>query len=180
MKALHKIPTQHSVVKSLTQNRSCRLFLKRIDFVSGLAQKDACSCLGHRICVCRETQLSGVLSGKLHTYAMRKADTSALTESTPRCIVIVIFLFHSLPASPNSVQVWSLHCVLNSVTKFTFTPSDQRLTCRNVHVQELPAVEEVCVLLPEDGELQPVGTVSSIIQQLGKYTHTQLLLSDFF
>lgn len=30
-------------------------------------------------------------------------------------------------------------------------------------------MEEVCVSLPEDVELQPVGTVSSIIQQLGKY-----------
>lgn len=48
-------------------------------------------------------------------------------------------------------------------------------------------VEEVCISLPEDSELQPVGTVSSIIQQLGKYTHThtyvqvtlQLLLMDF-
>ncbi|KAF0037976.1 hypothetical protein F2P81_010850 [Scophthalmus maximus] len=32
--------------------------------------------------------------------------------------------------------------------------------------EELPAVEEVSVSLPEDVELQPVGTVSSIIQQL--------------
>ncbi|XP_056137005.1 H/ACA ribonucleoprotein complex non-core subunit NAF1-like [Lampris incognitus] len=32
--------------------------------------------------------------------------------------------------------------------------------------EELPAVEEVCVSLPEDAELQPVGTVSSIIQKL--------------
>ena len=50
-------------------------------------------------------------------------------------------------------------------------------------------MEEVCISLPEDSELQPVGKVSSIIQQLGKYTHThthtcvqvtlQLLLMDF-
>ncbi|XP_051242388.1 H/ACA ribonucleoprotein complex non-core subunit NAF1 [Dicentrarchus labrax] len=35
-----------------------------------------------------------------------------------------------------------------------------------VLLEELPAVEEVSVSLPEDAELQPVGTVSSIIQQL--------------
>uniref|UniRef100_A0A3Q2PLZ2 H/ACA ribonucleoprotein complex non-core subunit NAF1 n=1 Tax=Fundulus heteroclitus TaxID=8078 RepID=A0A3Q2PLZ2_FUNHE len=35
-----------------------------------------------------------------------------------------------------------------------------------VCLQELPAVEDVSVSLPEDSELQPVGTVSSIVQQL--------------
>ncbi|KAJ4944913.1 hypothetical protein JOQ06_013452 [Pogonophryne albipinna] len=35
-----------------------------------------------------------------------------------------------------------------------------------VLLEELPAVEEVLVSLPEDAELKPVGTVSSIIQQL--------------
>ncbi|XP_078138866.1 uncharacterized protein naf1 isoform X1 [Centroberyx gerrardi] len=35
-----------------------------------------------------------------------------------------------------------------------------------VLLEELPAVEEVSVSLPEDAELQPIGTVSSIIQQL--------------
>ncbi|XP_029909041.1 H/ACA ribonucleoprotein complex non-core subunit NAF1-like [Myripristis murdjan] len=33
-------------------------------------------------------------------------------------------------------------------------------------LEELPEVEEVCVALPEDAQLQPVGTVSSILQQL--------------
>ncbi|KAM4594863.1 uncharacterized protein V3H82_002453 isoform 1-T2 [Fundulus diaphanus] len=33
-------------------------------------------------------------------------------------------------------------------------------------LEELPAVEDVSVSLPEDSELQPVGTVSSIVQQL--------------
>lgn len=37
-------------------------------------------------------------------------------------------------------------------------------------------MEEVCVSLPEDAELQPVGTVSSIIQQLGKYIHIKVTL----
>lgn len=41
-------------------------------------------------------------------------------------------------------------------------------------VQELPAVEEVSVMLPEEAELQPAGTISSIIQQLGKRTHTHI------
>lgn len=41
-------------------------------------------------------------------------------------------------------------------------------------VQELPAVEEVTVMLPGEAELQPAGTVSSIIQQLGKHTHTHI------
>lgn len=31
-------------------------------------------------------------------------------------------------------------------------------------------MEELSLSLPEDVELQPVGTVSSIIQQLGKHT----------
>lgn len=35
-----------------------------------------------------------------------------------------------------------------------------------VLLEELPAVEEVCITLPEEAELQPVGTVSSILQQL--------------
>ncbi|XP_029014220.1 H/ACA ribonucleoprotein complex non-core subunit NAF1 isoform X2 [Betta splendens] len=35
-----------------------------------------------------------------------------------------------------------------------------------VLLEELPAVEEVAVSLPEDAELEPVGTVSSILQQL--------------
>uniref|UniRef100_A0A096M0G8 H/ACA ribonucleoprotein complex non-core subunit NAF1 n=1 Tax=Poecilia formosa TaxID=48698 RepID=A0A096M0G8_POEFO len=35
-----------------------------------------------------------------------------------------------------------------------------------VLLEELPAVEEVSVSLPEEAELQPVGTVSSIVQQL--------------
>ncbi|XP_047220304.1 H/ACA ribonucleoprotein complex non-core subunit NAF1 isoform X2 [Girardinichthys multiradiatus] len=35
-----------------------------------------------------------------------------------------------------------------------------------VLVEELPAVEDVSVTLPEEAELQPVGTVSSIVQQL--------------
>lgn len=35
-------------------------------------------------------------------------------------------------------------------------------------------MEEVCVPLPEDAELQPVGTVSSIIQQLGKYIQSHI------
>uniref|UniRef100_A0A3B4H4N2 H/ACA ribonucleoprotein complex subunit n=1 Tax=Pundamilia nyererei TaxID=303518 RepID=A0A3B4H4N2_9CICH len=33
-------------------------------------------------------------------------------------------------------------------------------------LEELPAVEEVCITLPEEAELQPLGTVSNIIQQL--------------
>lgn len=37
-----------------------------------------------------------------------------------------------------------------------------------VCVQELPAVEEVSVSLPEEAELQPAGTISSIVQQLGE------------
>ncbi|MEQ2237824.1 hypothetical protein ILYODFUR_027050 [Ilyodon furcidens] len=39
-----------------------------------------------------------------------------------------------------------------------------------VLVEELPAVEDVSVTLPEEAELQPVGTVSSIVQQLGEET----------
>ncbi|KAM8879357.1 uncharacterized protein naf1 [Spinachia spinachia] len=35
-----------------------------------------------------------------------------------------------------------------------------------VLLEELPAVEELSVSLPEDAELQPIGTISSIIQQL--------------
>ncbi|XP_051801620.1 H/ACA ribonucleoprotein complex non-core subunit NAF1 isoform X2 [Acanthochromis polyacanthus] len=35
-----------------------------------------------------------------------------------------------------------------------------------VLLEELPAVEEVCITLPEEADLQPVGTVSSILQQL--------------
>ncbi|KAM4749967.1 uncharacterized protein FYW61_014869 isoform 1-T2 [Anableps anableps] len=35
-----------------------------------------------------------------------------------------------------------------------------------VLLEELPAVEEVSVSLPEEAELQPMGTVSSIVQQL--------------
>lgn len=35
-------------------------------------------------------------------------------------------------------------------------------------------MEELCVPLPEDAELQPVGTVSSIIQQLGKYIQSHI------
>uniref|UniRef100_A0A3Q3XGN2 H/ACA ribonucleoprotein complex non-core subunit NAF1 n=1 Tax=Mola mola TaxID=94237 RepID=A0A3Q3XGN2_MOLML len=35
-----------------------------------------------------------------------------------------------------------------------------------VLLEELPVVEEVCLSLPEDAELHPIGTVSSIIQQL--------------
>uniref|UniRef100_A0A1A7WJJ5 H/ACA ribonucleoprotein complex non-core subunit NAF1 n=2 Tax=Iconisemion striatum TaxID=60296 RepID=A0A1A7WJJ5_9TELE len=35
-----------------------------------------------------------------------------------------------------------------------------------VLLEELPTVEEVCVTLPDEAELQPVGTVSSILQQL--------------
>lgn len=34
-------------------------------------------------------------------------------------------------------------------------------------------MEEVTVMLPEEAELQPAGTVSSIIQQLGKHTHSR-------
>lgn len=34
-------------------------------------------------------------------------------------------------------------------------------------------MEELSLSLPEDVELQPVGTVSSIIQQLGKHGHVQ-------
>lgn len=34
-------------------------------------------------------------------------------------------------------------------------------------LQELPSVEEVTVILPEDIELKPLGNVSSIIEQLG-------------
>ncbi|XP_063331727.1 H/ACA ribonucleoprotein complex non-core subunit NAF1 [Pelmatolapia mariae] len=33
-------------------------------------------------------------------------------------------------------------------------------------LEELPAVEEVCITLPEEAELQPLGTVSNIIQQI--------------
>lgn len=39
-------------------------------------------------------------------------------------------------------------------------------------VQELPAVDELSVTLPEGAELHPVGTISSIIQQLGKLTNS--------
>lgn len=35
-------------------------------------------------------------------------------------------------------------------------------------------MEELSLSLPEDVELQPVGTVSSIIQQLGKRMHVSL------
>lgn len=35
-------------------------------------------------------------------------------------------------------------------------------------------MEEVAVMLPEEAELRPAGTVSSIIQQLGKDTHTRV------
>ncbi|XP_013878208.1 H/ACA ribonucleoprotein complex non-core subunit NAF1 [Austrofundulus limnaeus] len=35
-----------------------------------------------------------------------------------------------------------------------------------IYVQELPAAEEVFVTLPEEAELRPVGTVSSILHQL--------------
>ncbi|XP_030580478.1 H/ACA ribonucleoprotein complex non-core subunit NAF1-like [Archocentrus centrarchus] len=35
-----------------------------------------------------------------------------------------------------------------------------------VLLEELPAVEEVCVTLPEEAELQPLGSVSNLIQQL--------------
>lgn len=41
--------------------------------------------------------------------------------------------------------------------------------CICVCGQELPAAEEVSVTLPEQAELLPVGTVSSILQQLGKH-----------
>lgn len=34
-------------------------------------------------------------------------------------------------------------------------------------------MEELSLSLPEDVELQPVGTVSSIIQQLGEHMHVQ-------
>lgn len=42
-------------------------------------------------------------------------------------------------------------------------------------VKELPVVEEVCLSLPEDAELHPIGKVSSIIQQLGKYAHSAFI-----
>ncbi|CAL8329208.1 unnamed protein product [Lota lota] len=35
-----------------------------------------------------------------------------------------------------------------------------------VLLEELPAVEELCVSLPESAEIQPIGTVTSVIQQL--------------
>ena len=34
--------------------------------------------------------------------------------------------------------------------------------------QELPSVEELTIILPEDIELKPLGMVSSVIEQLGK------------
>lgn len=34
-------------------------------------------------------------------------------------------------------------------------------------------MEELILSLPEDVDLQPVGTISSIIQQLGKHMHAQ-------
>lgn len=34
-------------------------------------------------------------------------------------------------------------------------------------LKELPSVEELTVILPEDIELKPLGMVSSIIEQLG-------------
>lgn len=46
-----------------------------------------------------------------------------------------------------------------------------------VYVQELPAAEEVCVTLPEEAELQPVGTVSSILHKIGKRQFFKNLLS---
>ncbi|MGH0132534.1 UNVERIFIED_CONTAM: hypothetical protein FKN15_021464 [Acipenser sinensis] len=33
-------------------------------------------------------------------------------------------------------------------------------------MQELPSVEEVTIILPEDVEIKPIGFVSSIIEQL--------------
>ncbi|XP_062334605.1 H/ACA ribonucleoprotein complex non-core subunit NAF1 [Osmerus eperlanus] len=39
-------------------------------------------------------------------------------------------------------------------------------TIDEVLPEDLPAVEEICIILPEGSELQPMGTVSSIIQQL--------------
>ena len=36
-------------------------------------------------------------------------------------------------------------------------------------LQELPSVEELTIVLPEDIELKPLGMVSSIIEQLGMY-----------
>lgn len=41
-------------------------------------------------------------------------------------------------------------------------------------------MEELSLSLPEDAELQPVGTVSSIIQQLGRHMHIRLMLVETF
>lgn len=45
-------------------------------------------------------------------------------------------------------------------------------------MQELPAVDELSVTLPAGAELQPVGTISSIIQQLGKRTNSHTVAAS--
>lgn len=34
-------------------------------------------------------------------------------------------------------------------------------------LQDLPTVQDVGVILPEDTEIQPIGVISSIVEQLG-------------
>ncbi|XP_068607584.1 H/ACA ribonucleoprotein complex non-core subunit NAF1 [Brachionichthys hirsutus] len=53
-----------------------------------------------------------------------------------------------------------------SVEDESFTQPAPVKTRDEVLLEELPAVEEVSITLPEDVELLPVGTVSNIIQQL--------------
>ncbi|XP_056443008.1 H/ACA ribonucleoprotein complex non-core subunit NAF1 isoform X2 [Gadus chalcogrammus] len=47
-----------------------------------------------------------------------------------------------------------------------FSQQAQIKTRDEVLLEELPAVEELCVSLPESAEIQPIGTVTSVIQQL--------------
>ena len=43
-------------------------------------------------------------------------------------------------------------------------------------LQELPSVEELTIVLPEDIELKPLGMVSSIIEQLGMYIFLLIII----
>lgn len=43
-------------------------------------------------------------------------------------------------------------------------------------LQELPSVEELTIVLPEDIELKPLGMVSSIIEQLGMYVFLLIII----
>ncbi|KAI4832987.1 hypothetical protein KUCAC02_015921 [Chaenocephalus aceratus] len=80
--------------------------------------------------------------------------------------MLVINLFILLSSSSSSSSSPSPPVLVEDDDDEGFSQPAPIKTRDEVLLEELPAVEEVLVSLPEDAELKPVGTVSSIIQQL--------------